>query len=92
MNTFAEFEMSDWELNEMLASWQVPDPPVRLRERVFPTRKFAFDTPAPLDRSWHQALNSGAVSAVAHVAAIALLLLVFQARTVQEKTDCASER
>lgn len=66
MKTFADDELTDLELSEMLAAWRVPDPPESLRRRVFSQvrgesmniQDFTFDIPASVTEPWYKSLVS----------------------------------
>jgi TonB family protein len=66
MKTSADDELTDLELNEMLAAWSVPDPPQRLRSRIFSQLKgesmniqdLAFALPLTLEQPWYKSLFS----------------------------------
>ncbi len=63
---FANEELTDLELNEMLAAWIVPDPPQCLRARVFSetrsasnyARDFAFEIDSVIEKPWYKSLIS----------------------------------
>ncbi len=130
MKTFGNEELTDLELNEMLATWIVPDAPRGLKARIFSetrsasigARDFAFAMPACVEKPWYSSLlsnvhdlirppklppleltskpvevgtiwgayagggsKSAAVSILIHAGAVALLLLVFQSKAIQQK-------
>jgi TonB family protein len=90
MKTFANEELNDLELNEMLSAWIVPEPPQNLKARVFAQAQYIsvrvpeFAIGIGAMASGFQ-MKSGAVSMLIHAAAVALLFLAFQSQTVQKK-------
>ena len=82
---FANEELNDLELSEMLAAWVVPDPPRDLKSRVFAKTRstpcFVFESDAVLGKSWY---GSRAASVAVHAAAAAMLLVAFQSPLVQK--------
>lgn len=80
---FANEELTDLELREMLAAWVVPDAPRALKARVF-----ALSIPA-IERPWYAV--SGVASVLIHATALAVILALFQSPTVRKKVTHATK-